>query len=72
MAAHYTRRDDQTYATLTCDREGCDAVYDDGLAEYGQRRPVHGRAGEAGWHFCRPTPDRQTDICPSCPPDEHY
>lgn len=71
MTATYTRRDDQTFGTLTCDR-GCGATFDDGLPEYGQRLPLHGRAREAGWRFCRPTPYRQTDICPNCPPDEHY
>ncbi|MFF4821270.1 hypothetical protein ACFY2K_42585 [Kitasatospora sp. NPDC001309] len=53
-------------ATMTCDR-GCGAAF-------------HGRPGEAdssfrqraGWHFCRPTPYHQTDVCPNCPPHEHY
>jgi hypothetical protein len=56
--------------TMTCDQK-CGAVFGDGKPEAG-RSGIHTRAREAGWQFCRPTPYLQTDVCPDCPPHEHY
>ncbi|MEV3858122.1 hypothetical protein AB0J38_27800 [Streptomyces sp. NPDC050095] len=57
-------------ATMTCDRTGCSAVLVDEEAVTASH--VYQRSRAAGWKFCRPSPYEQTDICPDCPPDEHY
>jgi hypothetical protein len=74
MAVTYTGLGTRPVGTMTCDREGCDASFHDGIAETEDngRGLIHRRAAAARWQFCRPTPDLQTDICPNCPPDEHY
>lgn len=54
--------------TMTCDQTDCNATFRDSEEGPGFRR----RAREAGWQSCRPTPYHQTDVCPNCPPHDHY
>ena len=71
MTVTYTGLGVRPIGTMTCDQDECTAVFHDGQAET-EAPGIHIRAREAGWQFCRPTPYHQTDVCPDCPPDEHY
>lgn len=55
--------------TMTCD-DDCGASFTGNADEADWQ--FRQRARAAGWQSCRPSRYRQTDVCPDCPPHEHY